>query len=287
VERLILLRSGAMRPHIRPILLLACALLLAGCGKKRDPLTSAQIFLQHIAAGDTEAAYRSAAFGLQSQNNAQAFGKLARDMGLIGYTGAQWQPAAVDGRSAVVRVTIALRNGKPQLLIITLLDEAGAWRVFTLRTPPDEQTGISENRFSLVGKVPALTDNATRPSPPENEVRQIVEDSLLRFNEAIAQKSFDNFYDSVSRKWQDQLTKGQLQRAFQPFVDKKVNIGGIHGMQAMFDSPPIVNSEGLLLVSGHYPTVPYRVRFRLKFFYELPAWKLFGLDVDMIRAPKP
>lgn len=271
-----------MRPHIRHMLLLTSVLLLIGCEKKHDPQTSAQIFLQRIGAGETDAAYQSAAFGLQSQNNAETFAKLARDMGLLGYTGAQWGTADLDGRTATVRVTLMLRNGKSQPLVITLLNESGAWRVFSLRTPPDERTGISENRFSLVGRLPALANSATRPAPPENEVRQLVEDNLLRFNEAIAQKSFDTFYDSVSRKWRDQLTKGQLQRAFQPFIDKKVNISAIRGMQAVLDSEPVVNSEGLLLVSGHYPTLPYRVQFRLKFYYELPAWKLFGTDVDLI-----
>jgi len=98
-------------------------------------------------------------------------------------------------------------------LIVTLLDESGAWRVYSLKSPPSEQTGIAENRFSLVGKAPALAGGAIPPVPPEEEVRMLIRDSLLRFNEAIASRSFDAFYDFVARKWQDQLTKGQLQRA--------------------------------------------------------------------------
>ena len=63
--------------------------------------------------------------------------------------------------------------------------------------------------------------------PPENEIRQLVRENLLRFNEAIASKSFDAFYDSVSTHWQEQLTKGQLQRAFQPFMDQNISIANI------------------------------------------------------------
>jgi hypothetical protein len=167
-------------------------------------------------------------------------------------------------------------------LIVTMVDESGAWRVFSIHSPPSEATGISENHFSLVGKVPNLNDDTVKPLPPPAEIKQLVRDNLERFNAAVASASFDEFYDSVSSKWQDQLTKGQLQRAFQPFIDKKIDISGVSKIDPTFDVTPEINSEGLLLVSGHYDTRPYRVVFSMRFYYELPTWKLFGLDVNMV-----
>jgi len=168
-------------------------------------------------------------------------------------------------------------------LIVTLVKQSGDWRVFSLRSPPSQETGISENRFSLVGKAPSFADAVTKPMPPENEIRQLVRENLLHFNEAIMSKSFDAFYDSVSAHWQEQLTKGQLQRAFQPFIDRNISIANIANATPVFDEPSAVNSEGLLVVTGHYDTQPYRVQFAMRFFYELPAWKLFGLDVNLVK----
>lgn len=262
-------------------LFVAFTLCLTGCGKKSDPTIAAKTFFEQIAAGQAQSAYQSAAFGLQAQRSAAAFAMAVKDMGLINHRAAQWQPPELDGRSAKIGVTITTSDGKQLPLIVTVTEESGTWRVYSLRSPPNEETGISENRFTLVGKAPTITDGIIHPAPPEKEIRRLVRDNLLMFHDAIAAKSFDAFYDSVSRRWQDQLTKGQLQRAFQPFIEKQVSIDGIRDQEAVFDSPPTVNGEGLLIASGSYPTKPYRVYFSLKFIYELPTWKLFGLDVNL------
>ena len=267
---------------VASLLFVALTLCLGGCGgKKSDPTSAAKLFFEQIAAGQAQTAYQSAAFGLQAQRSAAAFETAVKDMGLVNHTAAKWETPELDGRSAKIHVTITT-HAVPQLpLIVTLTEDAGTWRVYSLRSPPNEETGISENRFTLVGKAPTITDGIVHPAPPEKEIRRLVRESLLMFSAAIAAKSFDGFYDSVSRKWQDQLTKGQLQRAFQPFIEKQVSIGGIQEQEATFDAPPTVNGEGLLVVSGSYPTNPYRVIFALKYMYELPTWKLFGLDVNL------
>jgi len=271
-----------MRSLLR-LLLLAIFLPLGGCAKKIDALTAAQRFFEQIATGQADAAYHSAAFGFQAQRSAVVFATAAKDMGLTDYAGAEWDKPERDGNTTTIRVKIQTKSGKPIPLIVTLVKQAGEWRVFSLRSPPSRETGISENRFSLVGKAPSFADAVTKPMPPENEIRQLVRENLLRFNEAIESKSFDAFYEAVSVHWQDQLTKGQLQRAFQPFIDQKISIAGIANANPVFEEPPAVNSDGLLTVVGHYETQPYRVQFAMKFFYELPAWKLFGLDVNLVK----
>jgi len=262
-------------------LLLVLALACTGCEKKADPQASAQRFFELVGSGQSKEAYQSAAFGFQAQRSAAVFETAAKEMGLADHVGGEWETPKIDGRSATVRLRVRTRAGKELPLIVTLTWESGTWRVYSLRSPPSPTTGISENRFTLVGKAPAFTDAVTQPVPPEIELRQLVRENLLRFNEAIAAKSFDAFYDSVSRKWQDQLTKGQLQRAFQPFIDKQVEIGSIQTVDPIWDAPVTVGTNGLLVLSGYYPTQPYRVQFALKFIYELPSWKLFGAEVNL------
>jgi hypothetical protein len=271
-----------MRSIFRFLLIAALAFSLDGCAKRLGPVPAAQHFFELIGSGQTDAAYQSAAFGFQAQRTSPAFAAAAKDMGLTEYASADWGQPERDGHTATIHVTFHTRGGANIPLIITLVNESGEWRVFSIHSPPNQTTGISENHFSLVGKVPNLNDETVKPMPPESEIKSLVRDNLVRFNEAIASASFDTFYDSVSAKWQDQLTKGQLQRAFQPFIDKKIDISGVGKIDPTFDTPPEVNSEGLLLVSGHYDTQPYRVVFSMRFYYELPAWKLFGLDVNMV-----
>jgi hypothetical protein len=261
--------------------LLVLALAGAGCEQKADPQASTQRFFELVASGQSQTAYQNAAFGFQAQRSAAVFETAAKEMGLTDYVSGEWDQPEIDGQNAKLAVRVKTRSGKELPLIVTLTKESGTWRVYSLRSPPSETTGISENRFSLVGKAPTFTDAVTQPVPSEMELRQLVRENLLRFNDAIVAQSFDAFYDSVSRKWQDQLTKGQLQRAFQPFIDKQVEISSIRTVEPIWDAPVTVGTDGLLLLSGYYPTEPHRVHFALKFLYELPSWKLFGLDVNL------
>jgi hypothetical protein len=34
-------------------------------------------------------------------------------------------------------------------------------------------------------------------------------------------------------------------------------------------------------MEGYYPTQPLKVNFKLKYIYEHPAWKLFGINVNV------
>jgi hypothetical protein len=263
------------------LLLLLLTLAFGGCQKKPDPVSSTRRFFELVASGQAATAYESAAFGFQAQRSAAVFEAAAKEMGLADYASAEWETPEIEGPSAKLNVRVKTRAGKEFPLIVTLNDESGAWRIFSLRSPPSETTGLSENRFSLVGKTPSFTDSVPQPIPPDAEQRQLVRENLLRFNESIASKSFDSFYDSVSRKWQDQLTKGQLQRAFQPFIDKRVNLAEVAKLDPIWNSAPLLSPDGLLRLSGYYPTEPYRIHFELKFLYELPNWKLFGIDVNL------
>jgi hypothetical protein len=271
-----------MRSLLRP-LALALFLPLAGCEKRADPLTAAQTFFNEISTGHAEDAYGSATFAFQAQRSSTTFSAAVKDMGLVNAAGADWGKPERDGHTVTIPVKIKTHEGTEIPLIVTLIDQTGAWRIFSLKSPPSQDTGLSENRFSLVGKAPSFSDAVTKPMPPENEIRQLVRDNLLRFNEAIASRSFDAFYDSVATHWQDQLTKGQLQRAFQPFIDQKINLGGVANATPIFDEAPAISSEGLLVVTGHYENKPYRIQFAMRFYYELPTWKLFGLDVNILK----
>ena len=259
----------------------AVLLLLGGCGKKSDPLGAAKQFFEQIAAGKTQEAYASAAFGFQAQQSESVFAQTVREMGLAEFASAEWQPAEISGREARLPVTVRTKQGEELPFVVTLVEESGKWRVHALRTPRNGSMTRTDNRFSLVGKGAGFSDALNRPLPTDAEVQVLTRETLLAFNQAIRQQSFTEFYAGVSTAWQKQLTEGQLQRAFQPFIEKGVDLKGIAALPAVIDPPPFISTDGLLMVSGHYPTQPYKVHFSLKYIYELPRWKLFGIDVNL------
>lgn len=254
-------------------------LLLAGCGKKADPTDAAKSFFAKLAAGQPAQAYAESAFGFQAQQTEKAFVQTVNEMNLNQLDALDWQSVETSDEEAKMRVEITRKDGTKLPFIVTLVQENGAWRVHSLRSP---QSGTrSENRFSLVGKGAAFSDAQSQRLPDEKEIKQMIVRTLGKFDDAVQQKSFADFYNDVSVAWQKQLTVGQLDRAFQPFVNAAVRFGGLKEAEMQLDGPPVINTEGVLVINGHFHTAPYQVYFNMKFMYELPRWKLFGLDVNL------
>jgi len=264
----------------RRLLAFALALALGGCGKKADPTDAAKHFFALVAAGDLAQAYASSAFGFQAEQSETAFTHNVNQLGLAQQSAATWEPAEITDAEAKVRVEITTQAEKKVPFIVTLVHESGAWRVHSLRSPrgPGRPT---ENHFSLVGKGAAFSDAQSQPLPSTEEIQRLAETTMRHFDEAVQEKSFAKFYDTVALGWRKQLTVAQLERAFAPFVEAKVRISGLNEAELQLDGPPVISPEGILVVNGHFNTAPYQVYFSMKFIYEQPWWKLFGLDVRL------
>lgn len=264
------------------LILLTSALLLSGCAKKGDPSEAAKAFFQQLSAGEASRAYAEAAFGFQAQQTEKAFVQRVKEMGLSNQDVMEWRVPEILDKEATLNVDLTAKDGRKQSFVVVLVYESGAWRVHSLRSPKGSGSR-TENRFTLVGKGAAFSDSQSQPLPEEREIKQLILRTLEKFDEAVQQKSFTDFYSSVAVAWQKQLTVGQLERAFQPFTNAGVRFGGLNEAEMQFDGPPTINSEGILVINGHFHTAPYQVYFNMKFVYELPRWKLFGLDVNLQR----
>ena len=265
------------------IIFVATVLVLSGCAKKGDPAESAKRFFQQLATGQASPAYDEAAFGFHAQQTEKAFAQTVKEMGLTDQDLLEWEAPAVLGDEATVRVTVSGKEGRKLIFTVTLVYETGAWRVHSLRSPRGTGGGRTENRFTLVGKGAAFSDAQSQRMPDEKEITQMIMRTLANFDAAVQQRSFEEFYNNVAVAWQKQLTVGQLERAFQPFTNAGVRFGGLNEAEMQLDGPPAINSEGILVINGHLHTAPYQVYFSMKFIYELPRWKLFGLDINLQR----
>ena len=130
------------------------------------------------------------------------------------------------------------------------------------------------------------------PEPPaEDQLRPLVTDALLEFNDAIQKKDFTRFRGTASKILGQKLSADDMLKAFDDFVKKDVNIEGIRDLAPEFDAPPTVDENGVLIVNGHYPTTPYKVLFTLKYLSERQGgkdqWKIVGLSVDVKKINPP
>jgi hypothetical protein len=118
--------------------------------------------------------------------------------------------------------------------------------------------------------------------PPESELKSMTLSSLLAFNDGVQEKDFSDFYKELSALWQDQTTPEKLKELFNDFIEKEINIAPIKKLQPVFNKDATINSDGMLVIAGYYPTVPKRVVFELKYLKEKGDWRLAGINVKTL-----
>jgi hypothetical protein len=131
--------------------------------------------------------------------------------------------------------------------------------------------------------IPLVLHGETPKLPKDKELKALAFDSLFAFNKAVQEKSFAKFHEErLSPLFRKQFPLEKFTAAFQIFIDKGYDISNIAKSEPVFDIPPAIDSDGLLVLKGHYPTRPNKVTFKLTYIYESSAWKLLGINVQAL-----
>jgi len=192
----------------------------------------------------------------------------------------KWTKEERKDRDVKLTGEVMSNTGKTVPVFLRLVQERGAWRVFSLRTPGPSKNE-EDDRFSLMGKGGSFNSAANHEMPSPKIIHGLIKESLMLFSNSIQRHNFNEFYSKVSLTWQNQLTTGQLERAFKPFLDANVDLRNIQELQPVLDPKPEINSDGVLIIVGTYDTKPYRMAFTLRYIYEFPLWKLYGFEVQV------
>jgi hypothetical protein len=118
--------------------------------------------------------------------------------------------------------------------------------------------------------------------PEETELASMTESSLVSFGKAVKKKDFSGFYEDIAAVWQKQTTAEKLEELFKDFLGKEIDLpAAIKGKEPVFNQAATINSDGVLIIKGYYPTTPNRIVFQLKYLQEEDEWKLVGIDVNL------
>jgi hypothetical protein len=121
-------------------------------------------------------------------------------------------------------------------------------------------------------------------TPPDRELKTMVRDTLIAFNDAVQDKNFAGFYKhemAAAFRDQDEMTLEKFSTVFKEFLDGGYDISNIAKAEPVFDEPAKIKN-GVLAIAGSYPTKPNKVIFKLKYLQEKSAWKLVGINVHVL-----
>lgn len=128
-----------------------------------------------------------------------------------------------------------------------------------------------------------LSDTPRGDVPSERDMEDLVQETLLDFNDAVQKGDFTDFHEKISNVWKSTSSPEKFNEGFKQFIEKKVDISDIKGKTATFDPQPTVTTKGkykVLSATGKYDTYPLPVRFENEYIKEGGTWKLISIRVD-------
>ncbi len=222
-------------------------------------------FIGLLGEGKVADAYASTAAGFRAQQDEASFAAAVKQLGLGDIASTTWHNRQIRNQEGAADGTATTKAGATMPVSIRLVKEGGAWKVVAVR-----YAGVELSTIRVFAPVPA-----------DAELRRMALTALQDFNRAVKAKDFTPFYESLSDLWKKETTPEQLQKIFHEFSDKNIDIGGIKDVAAQFAPPAAVNDKGTLVLAGHYPTQPSRVRFQLEYIHEPAGWRLTAIQVNV------
>jgi hypothetical protein len=123
--------------------------------------------------------------------------------------------------------------------------------------------------------------------PSQAELKTLTRDSMRAFSKAVEAQDFTAFHKQISQLWREQITPAKLKSIFATFLEQQIDLSPVTKLEPVFDEAAKIDSDGVLVVQGHYPTRPSAVQFRLKYVNEKSSWKLVGIKVDVKPTSEP
>jgi hypothetical protein len=152
----------------------------------------------------------------------------------------------------------------------------------------DDKALPTQNEAAPAEQKPIPADLGPRlPMPNDAVIWMLIESAVIALNQANITGNYSVLHDMGAPAFQNANSPEKLAQIYGPLRDRQLDLSPILIFQPKLFQKPEMNAEGMIRVTGFFPTKPERVNFDLIFQPVNGKWRLFGIAVEPTPAPLP
>lgn len=159
-------------------------------------------------------------------------------------------------------------------------------RVRGLASPiPPAKPEMPKRRFAVKPK--RHTEAKPLPKLPVSleQALYLIRSTLLTLNDANQSGNYTVLHDLAAPAFQAKNTPADLARIFSDLRGRHIDLYAAAVVAPQLSAPPRIEGNGMLRLTGVFPTRPLQVKFDLLFQDADKQWRLFGISVATPQAP--
>jgi hypothetical protein len=226
---------------------------------------NAEAFFEAAKVGDMDEAYAYLSDDFRANTSPAELEQYLVSNSLHRYESASWSSRSINGGVGTLEGVITTESGGAVPLTLNFAKGESGWQIYSIQKPA---AGIQSESSGL--QLPSR----------EQQVRLVAE-SVRVFADAVNEGSMEKLHGHISGLWQQQITVEGLDTAFAAFYDLDADLRVLDQYAPQFTQEPTLTEDGMLVITGSYPTEPSRVEFEQGYIYEGLGWKLVRFNMNI------
>ena len=235
----------------------------------------AERFFAYARSGNGPEAYAMLSQEFKRTTSAQQLEEFLKVSGLNQVEKASWTSRNIRSGQGAIEGAVTTSAGSAIPLKISFVKEEGQWKILGFRKT---QAGI-QDASSQTGQSPIASSQASLP--PEQEQLSLVKEAMRAFGQSINEKSMTTFHEHISNLWKTQYDVAKLEQAYKSVYSIEGDLVKISKLSPVFSKAAILDEQGVMHITGFFPTKPSQVNFQQRFIREGTKWKLLGFNINI------
>lgn len=245
------------------------ALIVIGIGAvfyfTSDMVDATDEFFDAVKSNNLDQAYTSLSEEFKAKTSRDDLVAFIEENSLNDYASANWSTRSIESGNGSISGAIITKHGGSVPLHIGFVKEQEDWKIYSMKVP---KAGLQD-------------ENSTAQPPGDEKLVQLARSAMHEFALSVNDRSMQKFHSHISNLWQQQFSIQDLDNAYSAFYDAGIDLTVLDQMSPQFNNPPEIDTNGVLVVNGLYPTQPSQLHFEQKYIYEGLSWKLVGFSANI------